>query len=368
MGLIGGRLADMLLCGEDFELLAVSRTYKTAIERTNLSKTIAFNLGYQPNITAVQCDVSNVDAAASLIANTSPDLIINTMSLQTFWKISLLPKEIYSRLCKAKIGPWLPNHLATAYSLMKAIKETGLNIKVVNASFPDAVNPCLASIELSPIIGAGNIGNIVPSLVRSAAKILKIDENTLKLRFSAHHVACNELSSNGTSGEAPTLIKMFVDGEDVTENLSLEELFSSLVKGYKRTRGIEGQFVAASSTAMTAKAMLDPTPTQIHAPGPNGLPGGYPVVIANGEVRVDQSAFKLTQALEVNREGQIIEGISEITSSGEVIFEAREMDVLKKELNYNCERMKVNEVLYWADELQNKYEEFQVKIGLPYDT
>jgi hypothetical protein len=365
-GVIGGHVCDLLSRMDDrFDLVVVARRHDLLSQRVNLSITSALCLGFDPRIEAVACDVFETDACAALIDRVRPDIIVNATSLQTFWEIGLLPVEAYKHLERARIGPWLPNHLATARAVMRAVRSAGSSALVVNAAFPDAVNSALATVGLAPDVGGGNIANIVPTLTRAAAGQLGVERARLTVHFVAHHVACNAISSYGTPGDAPYRLSIVLDGAEVADTLDHTALFSSVIGEFKRVRGVTGQIVAASGVAAVTAALSTPdTQKPMHVPGPNALPGGYPALVGKGEVRLAlPNGLPQDEAIRVNLEGQSVEGISEIRADGTIVYAPAEMAVLREAFGYDCAQMHVDEVDDWAGELQARYRAYAERVS-----
>jgi hypothetical protein len=360
-GVIGGNVADLLTRMDDrFRVILAARDVTRVGERANLAITVALNLGFEPQLEWCSVDVTDIDATASLIAETSPDLIVNATSLQTFWAISLLPRDIHKRLERAKIGPWLPNHLATSRAVMRAVTASGTRAPVVNGSFPDGVNPALATVGLAPLVGGGNVANLIPTLERACAEMLGADRRDLTLRFAAHHVACNAISSTGKPDPAPYALSIVHDGREVAGEINQEALFASIVGKFRRVRGVTGQVVAASGIAAVAAALLDAERThRIHVPGPHGLPGGYPARVGGERVELDcAGSFDEADAAAVNNAGAMVEGIEEIRPDGTVVFAEEEMSVLTETIGYRCREMHVDDVDLVAADLQARYRSF----------
>jgi hypothetical protein len=365
-GVIGGHVCDLLSRMDDrFDLTVSARRAEALSQRVNLSITSALCLGFDPRIEAVACDVTHTDACAALIDRVRPDMIVNATSLQTFWEIGLLPTEAYRHLERARIGPWLPNHLATARALMRAVRASASPALVVNASFPDAVNAALATVGLAPDVGGGNIANIVPTLTRAAARQLGVERGALTVHFVAHHVACNAISSYGTPGDAPYRLSVVLDGAEVADTLDHTALFASVIGEFKRVRGVAGQIVAASGVAAVTAALSDPVRERaMHVPGPNALPGGYPAIVGKGEVRLAlPNGLPQDEAIRVNLEGQSVEGISEIRADGTIVYAPAEMAVLREAFGYDCAQMHVDEVDDWAGELQARYRAYAERLS-----
>ncbi len=362
IGVIGGNVVDFLSrMNDQYQIIVASRNTEKMRKRVNLSITVAMSLGFKPQIDFRRVDVFDKTQVMKLLNDFLPDLVINATSLQSFWEISLLPKPIYQELLQANIGPWLPNHLSTAKAVMEASIDCDTSPLVVNASFPDAVNCALHTQGCAPTIGGGNIANLVPTLERIISKELDVPQSRLQIRFAAHHVACNSISSIGSPGDAPYMLKILVDGCEVDSKLNHHKVFTGVVNDYRRVRGIDGQAVASSSVARVASALLDEENRhRLHAPGPQGLVGGYPVRIGNGSVSLDcGTASNEKEAKRVNLEGSAVEGIKEIKPDGTIIFTDREMSVLQYHFGYYCKSMHVNDVHSVATELRAKYNEFK---------
>ncbi|WP_306025279.1 saccharopine dehydrogenase NADP-binding domain-containing protein [Oceaniradius stylonematis] len=360
-GVIGGNVADLLTRMDDrFRVILAARDAARVGERANLAITVALNLGFEPQLEWRSVDVTDLDATASLIAETAPDLIVNATSLQTFWAISLLPGDIHKRLERAKIGPWLPNHLATTRAVMRAVADSGTAAPVVNGSFPDGVNPALATVGLAPLVGGGNIANLIPTLERACAEMLGVDRRELTLRFAAHHVACNAISSTGKPDPAPYALSVRHGGREVADEIDQEALFASVVGKFKRVRGVAGQVVASSGIAAVAAALLDDEQThRIHVPGPNGLAGGYPAHVGSEGVALDcAGGFDQDKAVAVNTQGAHVEGIEDIRPDGTIVFAEEEMSVLTETFGYRCREMHVDDVDAAAADLQARYRSF----------
>jgi len=228
-GVIGGQVADLLARMNDrYRIALAARDPDRVRHRANLAITVAMNLGFVPIVDPYATDVFDLARTAELIHEVQPDLIVNATSVQTFWRISLLPPPLYQTLDRARIGPWLPNHLATALAVMRAVRVSGTAAPVVNASFPDAVNPALATVGLAPLIGAGNIANLVPTLRRAAGAMLGVAPDGFQLRFAAHHYACNAISSHGHAEGAPTVLGVRLSDDAPAVPLDPAALFASV--------------------------------------------------------------------------------------------------------------------------------------------
>jgi hypothetical protein len=120
--------------------------------------------------------------------------------------------------------------------------------------------------------------------------------------------------------------------------------------------------MTAASAFTTAERMMSVNESIIHVPGPNGLPGGYPVKVSKQEVKVMLSPnLTLEKAIQINEECMKFDGIEHIDTDGTVYFAESNMAILKETLGYECRRMPLSEVEEWAKELLAKYVAFVEK-------
>lgn len=342
------KLRNILLCG---------RNEETITRFTNMTRFSAIARGYQPMLSAMKMDLDNIDHVATQISEFAPDIIFAAVSMQPWWTLFQLPKGKFDALYKAAYGPWLPFHLAPVAKLMKAVKQSSTKAVVVNAAYPDAVHPILASAGLSPHVGIGNVANNVPALRVAAAEHLDARLDDISIRFVAHHFVSHVLSRTGSSVGAKYDLKVYNNGQHVEFDDS--KLFQPLLSTYRRTGGLSGQAMTVASALSVLEALADGTERLVHAPGPHGLPGGYPVRIKKGAIELDlDPELSVTEAIEINNHGQSHDGIANISSDGFVEFEDWSAEVLKKELGYACKRMSWNEAQDYAVELRQKFLEY----------
>ena len=64
--------------------------------------------GFYPNIHFVKVDLRDIDKTSETLAEIKPSIIFNSTSLQSYWVVELLPKEVLERFQQASYGPWLP--------------------------------------------------------------------------------------------------------------------------------------------------------------------------------------------------------------------------------------------------------------------
>ncbi len=363
LGDLGGHVLEMLVRAPGYrKIITADVNEDWAYRKTNIAAFGASQLGHYPELEFVKIDLYNIDQSAEIISKYKPEVIYSAVSLQSWWVINNLPKEVFEELDIARFGPWLSMHLTLVYKLMQAVKLTGLDIKVINSAFPDAAHTVLDKVGLAPTIGIGNVANPVPSIRSSIAYRLQRPMKDVTVFFFAQHYVSHYLPRFGTAGGAPYYLKAMVDGEDVTNEVNMEEVFADIPIRFRRSGGRDGQILTASSAVGITLAVADDTGDFMHAPGPSGLPGGYPVQVdRNGGRVVLPKGLTIEEAVRINEEGQRYDGIDKIDEDGTVTYAEKSAEIMKKMVGYDCKVMKLEETEEQSKELGQKFMEFTEK-------
>lgn len=355
---LGSQVLDLLLrIPGEHTFLVGGRDVEYLRQRINLARFAALQLGLVSEVDSTFVDLWNADQTAETLLRFRPSLIICTASLHR-WRIhSHFPPALVKRLSAAQMGPRLPFYFTLVYKLMQAVQATGQVIPVINPMYPDVANSVLTKIGLAPVIGVGDLANNVPAVRTAIAMKLHepvkdIDVRLIMGRYVSYWMTRTTLTY------APFHLTAFVRGENVTHALDKETLFDVLPTILKRTGGSTGLLMAATSIVVIIKAMMNDVYTITHAPGPNGLPGGYPVKVnAQGVEVVLPPDLSLEAAIQINEDGLRLDGIERIADDGTVYFAEREMAIMKEILGYECHSLPVAEAEERARELQARYVE-----------
>jgi hypothetical protein len=369
MGDLSRRLLTMLLANPATNRLVLAGRNPNAIwPQANLAKFTAMNLGLIGSVQVEKVDLRNVSATAETIARVRPDIIFMGASLQSWRVITELPRDVFERLDQAQYGPWLPMHLTLNHLLMRAVRMSNTSPSVVNAAYPDVVGPVLAKVGLAPDTGIGNVANVVPALTLAFAGIAGIDPADIELRLVAQHYFSHYVPRFGAVGNGSYRLTVSARGERIDSRVDHAAAFGLLTGRLKRVGGLDGQLLTASSAmrvlAALAESVVYERETLAHAPGPGGLPGGYPVRIGRNGITVDlDPVVSLDDAIRVNEECQRADGIDNIGEDATVTFSEPEMAIMTDLLGYECRAMKLEESSEWADELGHRYESFAMRHG-----
>jgi len=142
----------------------------------------------------------------------------------------------------------------------------------------------------------------------------------------------------------------------------MEEVFADIPIRFRRSGGRDGQILTASSAVGITLAVADDTGDFMHAPGPSGLPGGYPVQVdRNGGRVVLPKGLTMEEAIRINEEGQRYDGIDKIDGDGTATYTEKSVKIMKKMIGYDCKVMKLEDTEERSEELGRKFKEFAAK-------
>lgn len=362
IGDLGGIVLELLARQQwPGRIVAAGRNAQRGIERCNLARLGALAQGHPTEIRFVPLDLHRPETVAETVQREQPDSILSTASLLTWWLPDLLPKPQATRIKRAGFGVWLPVHLTLSLKLMRTLREAGYAGHVLTAPFPDVVNSILGKLDLAPTCGIGNLDEIVPKIRLTAAARLGVGVDEMKVTLVAHH-ALEPFVFGKRAGELPPyFLRIEHGGRDMTGRIRAREL---LLAPYDLPDGPLIHFLTAGSALQLLWALNGETDTQLHAPAPNGLPGGYPVLVNREGVRpAPIPGLSLDEAVAINTRSHRFDGIERIESDGTAVFVGECAEILKEELGYNCESLPIDESEERAAELIARFKEYASRHG-----
>jgi hypothetical protein len=360
------QILQILAPRNGFHFHVASRDLEGATRLCNLVRLGALQLDVHVSIAPCHMDLieENIDQNAATLASIKPDIIVNCASLQSWRIITQLPKASFEALDKAQLGPWLPMHLAPAYALMRAVRQSGVRALTVNAAFPDAVNAVLDKVGLAPDVGAGNIANLVPATRSAIALLAGCEADKVRVKLIGQHYFSHYVPRAGLPHEANFHLCYWVNGVEWTGEFSARNIFDRVATCFRRLGGVDGQFLTAASAVSIIDNLFGLQEVEAHAPGPHGLPGGYPVRIGMGQVLLSLPyGIGRAEAIAANQLGQRQDGIEQIRADGCVSFGQQHMNVMESLLGFFMPQMQVAEAASWAQELGSKYRAFAQSVA-----
>lgn len=364
--LVGGgdlclQILKMLVPRDAFIFYVAGRDLEKVTRSCNLLRLGCLQMGGTCTVYPVVMDLAegNIEENAKTIYRIRPDVIFNSASLQSWRVIAQLPIAHYQALDKAQFGPWLPMHLAPAYELMRAIKQSGVKVLTVNAAFPDAVNVVLDKVGMAPDTGIGGIANLIPAVRLSIARLAMRSPESVQVRLVAQQSFCHQVARVGLPTDAHYRLTYWVDNLECTGEFADEVIFNAVCTNFRSLGGVDINFFNAISAIRLLENLYAEHEIITHAPGPNGLPGGYPVRVGMGQVLLALPyGVSRSDAIAVNQNGQRQDGISAIRADGTVSFESEQMAVMETLLGFTLSSLKLQDVHQCAAELGRKYKSF----------
>jgi hypothetical protein len=363
VGGLGSVLLE-LLAREDWlgHIVVCGRDTRRGTARCNLAILGALAQGCHPSIEFVQLDLNDIDQTAEVIQRLAPDLILSTATLQTWWLPDLLPKQRAAEIHRAGFGMWLPVHLTLTLKLMRAVKESGYAGITLTAPFPDVVNNVLDKLDLAPTCGIGNLDEIVPKVRLLAAKRLGAPLEAVRATMVGHHALGSAVYGNPSDELPPYFLRVELGGKDVTDELNGGSLLRA---AFPVTDGAATHFLTAGSTVRLVKAFFSQSGDFLHAPAPNGLPGGYPVIVSDRGVQVAPiDGLTLEQAIAINEASHRFDGIERIEPDGSVIFVPQSAQIFRDVLGYDGNHLSPDDSEPRAHELMARFRDYAGKHGV----
>lgn len=365
LGSLGGLVLEFLARSHGpTEIIASDIDEERGLQKTNNTILGAANMGSYPRMKFLKMNLNDLDSTSAILRTERPDVIVNSTTLQSWWVIgSQLREDAYIKLLDAGLGPWIPMHLTLTHKLMQAVRMSGTKAHVVSTSFPDAVNCILSKAGLAPTVGVGNFDLLIPRVKMAVSNKLGIPMNNVSVFMLGHHYHDVRVEEFGTTGGAPYFLRILVGDRDVTEEVNGEKMLLTPIPTPALT-GSDPQ--VASSAVKNILAIVNDTGELTHAPGPQGLPGGYPVRLsAKGAEVVVPNGLTLNEAIHINEEAQKYDGIERIEDDGSVLLTDKSHRIMGELLGYERKRFSISESEMIAKELAVRYKEFAAKHPKP---
>ncbi len=370
LGDLGGWVLEFLArCEGVGTIIATDLREDWGVRKTNTAATGATQQGYNKTIRFQKCDVRDIDGTAELLKTINPDLIYSDLT-QASWlmlsrvvsQVSVSSPDIVEKWHKLA-GARFPSQAVLLSKLMQAVKKSGINAPVLNNSFPDLVNSVLWRNGLGPLLGAGNMDLLVAEI----KKKVSIAENVSPSEITICMIADHAVNVIGTRTGVPYFLKILVRDRDVTDKYSdVDPLISEELGGCPAHEVTWiGHPPVAASAVKNIMAILNDANLYTHAPGPVGLPGGYPVRLsAKGCEIVLPDGITLEEAIKINLEGLKYEGVEELKEDGTVVVTDEAYKLHKELLGVDRREIRFADIEDVAKELVSGYKKLADKYNV----
>ncbi len=264
-----------------------------------------------------QINGRNKAELTTLIRQADPDLIVQSASLISPWAIIGRSHPVARTLSAAGIALQIPAQLPILMNVMEVIRELGLEVPVANISMPDILHPLLATLDLAPTIG---LGNVSIHHLRVRHRLLQHGDFTgnEEVRVLGHHCQVYDAMKASLPKDEDERVRVFI-GAAGQRNDTLAYEGTAFAAG-----PIYNEITAASALPVLTALLPGASRLQFSAPAPMGLPGGYPLVIDNGAIFLDlPSALSREAAIAFNQRQGERDGVARIDADGTLHFTDR---------------------------------------------
>jgi hypothetical protein len=254
------------------------------------------------NFVARQCDLLDKEEVDTVLSTERPTVVVQAASVQTSSVIATTG-DAWSRLvAEGGLSATAVFQALLSTRVAASISGLGLDTRLVNCSFPDVVNPIIEALGHRVACGIGNVA--ILSNVFAAISGL-VEPGRLKVLAHYQTIAPWRRPPEARVGPAP---RVFVD------DIEVDNVFAKF-QAARLTPEPAIEISGASGVPLILTLTSGGTWCG-HVPGPNGLPGGYPVKVREGIVDLDlparvsreeavawNSRFEETNGLVVDRTG-----------------------------------------------------------------
>jgi hypothetical protein len=221
--------------------------------------------GSAAEFTSEFADLSHPEEAGSVISACEPKVVVQAASMQTSAVIAT-KGDAWSRLVAE--GGLSATALFQALFSIRVAQAVPTSCQMINCCFPDVVNAIIAARGLPIACGTGNVAILSNAFAATLGR-----SRPGEVRMLAHYqcLAPFRMPASTRRGTAP---RVWIDGAEV------DDVFARF-QTVKLTPEPAIEISGAAGVPLIL-AMAAGLPWKGHAPGPLGLPGGYPVAW-NGE-------------------------------------------------------------------------------------
>lgn len=248
----------------------LARSGPAAAEAAYVAGTRARLAGRPVTVAAGAVDLAAPAQLADALGELAPTAVLVCASYQSPWERTTRPSAWTELLGRAGFGATLPLQAALAADVSRAVVAASPASLLLNACFPDAVNPLLAALDLPVLCGIGNAAIVAASL---QAALGLPDQR--ELAVLAHHAHLHEPEDPADEALA------WLGGRPV-------EKVGTLLAAQRAADPREVNQVTGLAAALLLTGLLEGLEDgpEVHTslPGPLGLPGGYPIRLRGADL------------------------------------------------------------------------------------
>lgn len=221
----------------------------------------------------VEVDMIAEGASDWLLDKCNPRIVVQAASIQTSTVISDTGNRWTELVAEGGLSTTAVFQALISSRMAAAISRRENRPVLINCSFPDVVNGIIKAMGYDVLCGTGNVA-ILSNVFAGA-----YDKSSDPLRTIAHYQCLSAWRKPPEEREGAIAPLVYVGEQKIDD---VFETFKQCQLTPEPAIEISGASGVTLILALAAK-----TSWSGHAPGPDGLPGGYPVRLENNELMLD---------------------------------------------------------------------------------
>jgi len=229
--------------------------------------------GKKARFTTHAVDLLAPNASDEMLAATAPRIVVQAASIQTSQVIAQSGNAWTKLVAEGGLSATAVFQALLSSRVAAAITRSGKPMTLVNCGFPDVVNGMIRAMGHDVACGMGNVAILSNVFAGSAATPPRAE---IKVLAHYQNLAAWRRRPEERGGRAP---RVWLDGVEVE---GVYARFADIQLTPEPVIEISGASGVPMLLAMAANRSW-----RGHVPGPNGLPGGYPVRLVDRSLELE---------------------------------------------------------------------------------
>jgi hypothetical protein len=262
-------------------------------------------------------DLAAPQAAGEVLAVCRPAVVLQAASLQSGSVISASGNAWTRLVADGGLSATAVFQCVLSSRIARAVAQASPQSQFINCCFPDVTNGIIAAMGLPIACGIGNIAILAHAF---AGALTAPRQPKLKMLCHYQNLQAWRRPPHERRGAAP---RVWLD------DVEIDDVFSRFC-GVQLTPEPVIDISGASGVTL-ALAMAQQHAWRGHVPGPAGLPGGYPIVLEGGRLKLDlPTGIEGSAAIAWNVAHEAHSGML-VDATGRVHYRGRLHDLLAAE-------------------------------------
>lgn len=281
-------------------------------------------------------DLLNRDATAALLQRDKPSVVVQAASLQPASVISAAGDAWSQLVAEGGLSATAVFQARLSMRVARALQSLHPTGRLINCCFPDVVNSLITAAGLPIACGIGNVAILAHAF---AGALPDAGRHSLKVLAHYQTIAPWRRPKQERTGPLP---RVWIGDHEVPDVLGR---FAKVRLTPEPVIDISG-----ASGVPLIRAMAVGTEWAGHVPGPNGLPGGYPVRLGAAGIGLDlPGPLARDEAVRWNAAFETANGL--IVEAGRARYTGRLYDRLRRASPHLAEGFPVAEIDAVYDEM-----------------